>query len=546
MGVYIIFLYWYNKSMKKHIIIFTTILIISLMTLSGFSANAAVVNKYGTTVDKYPDNQTGQIKQTQQTDSDGDNLPVRYSSRDLGYTTTVKSQVGLRCWAYSSLSTYETLLLKDNLFYGDLNVDTLDVWGSVRDNGLGWQREILNGGYTSIATGFFTSWSGPDTEEDPVPRYGTTSVSLYNKNERDEIKRAVMRTGAVTANYNDNSLGKSEDSCSFYLPEKATTSISGHSISIVGWDDEYSKENFDGYSMPENDGAWFCKNSWGDYNSLGGYFWISYEDFFLLNGDYFDEGFSIEGYQQINDNDHLYQNEEYGATYEFMQESAKKQTFFNVFDFSTYGNTLDKVVFETLSAGADYNIYYVPLDSEGKPIQNRSKWMKLSEGTADHRGYICADFEDVMVASKKAAIAVEIDTTNTGAQCSLGVCEWLRSEESQEMIFLNESNYGESFIEYGGQLEDLKDYYLYKLDDDIGATFVIKAITNKKTQTDIKGDVNIDEKIDINDVTFIQLHLVNKIPDIADYQRENADFNSDGVVNINDATAIQIRLATGH
>lgn len=532
--------------MKKLIIILATILIISLMSLSGFSANAAVVKKYGTTVDKDLDNEKSLSKQNSQPDSDGDNLPVRYSSRDLGYTTAVKTQVGLRCWAYSSLSTFETLLLKDNLFYGDLNVDSLDVWGSVRENGSGWQREILNGGYTSISTGFFTSWSGPDTEEESVPRYGTTSLSFYNKNERDSIKKAIVRTGAVTANYNDNKSGRSIDNCAFYLSEDATSAISGHSISIVGWDDEYSKENFTGVCMPENDGAWLCKNSWGDYNSLGGYLWISYEDFFLMNSDYFDEGFSVEKYQQINSNDYLYQNEEFGATYEFQQESAYKQTFFNVFDFSAHGNMLDKVVFETLSAGADYNIYYVPVDSEGKPVQNRSKWMKLSEGTTDYRGYICADFDDILVASKKAAIAVEIDTTNTQAQCGIGVCEWLRSEDTQEMLFINESKYGDSFVEYNGEIVDLKDYYQNNLDDEIGATFVIKTITNKKIQTDIKGDVNIDETININDVTYIQLHLVNRIPNITDYQRENADFNSDGVVNINDATAIQIRLATGH
>ncbi|MBQ7504340.1 MAG: hypothetical protein IJT79_03380 [Ruminococcus sp.] len=532
--------------MKKHIITFTTILIISLISLSGFSANAAVVNKFGTTVDKDSDNVTSLNEQNPQTDSDGDDLPARYSSRDLGYTSSVKSQVGLRCWAYASMSTYESLLLKDNLFYGDLNVDTLDVWGSTRDNGLGWQREILNGGFTSIATGYFTSWAGPDTEEDPVPRYGTTALSFYNKSERDDIKRALMRTGSVTANYNDNNAGKSIDKCAYYLPENAVSTISGHSISIVGWDDEYSKDNFTGSYMPESDGAWLCKNSWGEYNTLGGYLWISYEDYFLMNNEYFDEGFSVEGYQQIESNDYLYQNEEFGATYEFQQESAYKQTFFNVFDFSAHGNMLDKVIFETLSAGADYDVYYVPLDSENKPNQDRSKWMKLSEGTTDYRGYICADFEDVLVASKKAAIAVELDTSSTQNQCSLGVCEWLRSEETQEMLFLNESKYGDSFIEYNSELIDLKEYYQNKLGDDIGATFVIKAVTNKKVNTNIKGDVNIDEKIDINDVTYIQLHLVNKIPNLTDYQRENADFNSDGVININDATAIQIRLATGN
>ena len=40
-------------------------------------------------------------------------------------------------------------------------------------------------------------------------------------------------------------------------------------IAIVGWDDNYSKENFKAINgvLPENDGAWLVKNSLGDYNT---------------------------------------------------------------------------------------------------------------------------------------------------------------------------------------------------------------------------------------------------------------------------------------
>lgn len=74
-----------------------------------------------------------------------------------------------------------------------------------------------------------------------------------------------------------------------------------HAITIVGWDDNYSRENFNAEYMPPENGAWLVKNSWGsetDYvvnesgaeitkNDWGivdengkhtGYFWISYYD----------------------------------------------------------------------------------------------------------------------------------------------------------------------------------------------------------------------------------------------------------------------------
>ena len=69
-----------------------------------------------------------------------------------------------------------------------------------------------------------------------------------------------------------------------------------HTVCIVGWDDDYAKENFiEGHQPPEN-GAWLCRNSWGsDYNDFpmngyrhwgieqeehkhNGYFWLSYYD----------------------------------------------------------------------------------------------------------------------------------------------------------------------------------------------------------------------------------------------------------------------------
>ena len=69
-----------------------------------------------------------------------------------------------------------------------------------------------------------------------------------------------------------------------------------HAVTIVGYDNGYSKENFgggDASKQPEADGAWLVKNSWGadteefpNKNSWGsvedgehtGYFWLSYYD----------------------------------------------------------------------------------------------------------------------------------------------------------------------------------------------------------------------------------------------------------------------------
>lgn len=45
---------------------------------------------------------------------------------------------------------------------------------------------------------------------------------------------------------------------------------------IVGWDDSYSKDNFN--TDLEGDGAFICQNSWGDNFGENGFFYISYYD----------------------------------------------------------------------------------------------------------------------------------------------------------------------------------------------------------------------------------------------------------------------------
>ena len=45
---------------------------------------------------------------------------------------------------------------------------------------------------------------------------------------------------------------------------------------MVGWDDNYSKDNF--RYKPANNGAWLVKGSWGADQDNDGFYWVSYDE----------------------------------------------------------------------------------------------------------------------------------------------------------------------------------------------------------------------------------------------------------------------------
>ena len=54
------------------------------------------------------------------------------------------------------------------------------------------------------------------------------------------------------------------------------SSAGNHAVTIVGWDDTFSKSNFKWASNIEGDGAWIVRNSWGPNWGNNGYFYVSY------------------------------------------------------------------------------------------------------------------------------------------------------------------------------------------------------------------------------------------------------------------------------
>lgn len=438
-----------------------------------------------------------------------DELPTAYNSANNGWVLPVRTQQNNTCWAFGALSTFETLLLKNGEDITTFSPQHANIWGTKHSDGTGWQRNEQNSGYSYIPLGYLTSQAGPVYDADfpttatksdyqnfsKSPEYVLTEAVFFNNNSSVEaIKELIYTYGAVVGNYNADGRFLSNGT-SYYCSDHsfATSQLVGHCISVIGWDDNYARENFAQSSsgMPNSDGAWLFKNSWGaNANSLGGYYWISYEDVWMFD-QRFGPSYAFTDYAKVTEDTAIYQNEHDGATYEFTYLTDKRTnpcdaiTYMNVFDFTQESRILDKVVFETTSTDADYTVYYIPCNN-GTPTNNELMWTELSAGVVDFTGYICVDIENTELPEGLGAIGIRIDNTRTYSENSaaqdysytpnsIGVSEWLTS--GGKLIFMPEAKFGMSYFMQGGVVRDVMDFYAKDFDDTVGGTFVIKAIT---------------------------------------------------------------------
>lgn len=216
------------------------------------------------------------------------NLPSSYDLRELNQTTSVKNQgSGGNCWAFAAIASLESCILKATGNAYDLSEENMKNLMTLYSN-YGWKVSPNDGGYTSMGIGYLTSWLGAINESDDS-YYESSALSpvldsfihvqniLFLKRnsytDNDEIKRAIIEHGAVSTSVFWK-VEKYANGENYYNYEYA--SGSNHAVVIVGWDDNYSKNNF--IKKAPGDGAWIIKNSWGTGSGDGGYYYVSYYD----------------------------------------------------------------------------------------------------------------------------------------------------------------------------------------------------------------------------------------------------------------------------
>lgn len=442
-------------------------------------------------------------------------LPSKYDGRKAGHMTAVKDQGNVgACWTFAGIGLFESKVKTNTGTDTDLSEQHM-LWTMNGLSGSGYVGNVSNddGGNEWMSSGYYASGFGPKSEKDipfrnmkfnfaaenppsnlnSAPKlYQATDIQFLNPKDTDGIKQAVIDNGAVGTGIHwidseagDHAADYLKGSSYYYTKENA---LLNHEVEIVGWDENYSKENF--AVTPSRNGAWLIKNSWGTESGDGGYYWVSYDDTSIL------PDYTIKNYKAYDQNEKLYQWDEYGTVDSAQFTGMEDGYFINVFDFEQ-NEKLESVTFFTENAEAKYQLFIAPVDNEGIPVLKKKKSIS-DEKDVPYAGYITTKISPQDISGKNA-IVVGLKSKVSGQIVSIGA-EYTQysgnEEDGIECYYKGTIEPKQSFAASKMERDIIDVYDLPELDNQLKdeskkdrlCNFSIKATTKKKVQQ--KNDNN--------------------------------------------------------
>lgn len=377
-----------------------------------------------------------------------DDIPSKYDLRDYGWSTSVKDQGQTgTCWAHASLAAAESNMIKKGLADSDIDLsESHMVWfsrGSVTydqndplcgdgdNNGkqayLDESDSGLSGGNNNYAQSVLARGSGvqyqseePDVTEMPEIDESHRYIShglLVNSDVIDpvanaaDIKRHIMKTGAMEVSYYSSKdkefLSYTNGECS-YLQNQMPAGTTNHAVTIIGWDDNFSRSNF-GKAKPAGNGAWLCKNSWGEDWGNDGYFYISYYEPTLHEA----ASYEIE---PVDTYDYIYQldgshKQSLGYTGDSDNSFGSTITAGNMFT-ARADELLTAVGFYNSLPDTPYNIYIYTGCTEGKPTSGKLVYSSYGDGDVmTYAGYHVVNLKEAvkLKSGQRFSVLVNLD-----------------------------------------------------------------------------------------------------------------------------------------
>ncbi|MCI8894284.1 MAG: cell surface protein [Lachnospiraceae bacterium] len=370
-------------------------------------------------------------------------LPTAYDLRQRQRVPRVKDQGRYgTCWAFAALSAMESQLLPEE--QQEFAPDHM-VWRN------SYALEEEEGGIYTMGMAYLTAWQGPVLErDDPYgdgespeglsPVKHVQEIQLIERKDFDEIKEAVFKYGGVqTSIYSD--LSSSQTESPYYNRETGGycyigTETSNHMVLIIGWDDNYSKDNFK--MELEGDGAFICQNSWGEGFGKKGIFYVSYYDVNIGS-----HNLVYSGIEEPDNYDNIYQSDLCGWVGQIGYSRE------DIYGANVYTAKSDEVLraagFYVLGKDTEYELYVVPefTDPESLEPENR---LPAASGKLNNPGYYTIPFEREFRLEKGQRYAVVLYLSTPGADKPLAI-EYAADEYTATVDISD----GESYISPGGR-----------------------------------------------------------------------------------------------
>lgn len=497
-----------SKKWKSYIAACAVVLLVSGMNANSINAGTAGESGFGSNSWKLVwDKDAIQIESSKEKRF-GSIYATSYDPRETGKVTDVKNQGNTdTCWAFSTIAAMESAAIRQGLadntidlsenhfayfFYHRQN-DPLGLTerdkNTIKNKG---ENYLSNGGSTWMASYALATWSGAALEVlspwnlfDETVRENIPKPELAYKNawiakniyflgndsstvNVDEVKDAIVRYGAVAAGYMHSSAYYNARTAAYSSPKTG----GNHAVAIVGWDDNYKKENFSSASKVKKDGAWIAKNSWGEEWGEDGYFYLSYEDKSVGN---------MVAYQLQNPNtyQHNYQYDGTAIT-GYMEKLDSGTKIANIFQAKgsrlNMDETISAVGINLWETDVNYSVQiYRDLKDLSDPCSGTKALVTEKKGKTGSAGIFTLELDkDVTVANGEYYSVVitlkKAGGTNVGIEYSCDTVDWFGIEAQIDPK--------QSFVYEKGKWMDVADYTEPGTYEKTPICFRVKAYTN--------------------------------------------------------------------
>ena len=338
-------------------------------------------------------------------------IPYQYDYEKVGRAPAVSNQGNLgTCWAFASLTALSsTLMPMEKLIF---SVDHMTLCNS-------FSLKQWEGGEFSMAMAYLLAWQGPVFESDDPYGDGigesdlsevkhVQEAQIIEQKDLEMIKKMVFKYGGVQSSFYASVLNRNRGTRYYNSNTNAYCYIGdekpNHDIVIIGWDDYYPKENFN--LDVEGDGAFLCRNSWGDDFGDNGNFYISY----------YDTNIGVHNVvytkvENVGNYDHIYQTDLCGCIGKlgYDEETA---FFANVYT-PEHQELLKAVGFYATGVDTQYSVYVCENFEDVTSLSKRSD--PLVTGQLKNSGYYTINLDNPVKLEKgqKFAVIVRITTPNS-------------------------------------------------------------------------------------------------------------------------------------